>query len=101
MSRTLFDGVTVTVEAAFSNATGSYGAWDSGLWDTAMWGPDLTWTDITDYVRSINTNRSFDRAAQAWESGTATLVLDNRDARFSPTNTTGPYASGGITGVRP
>jgi hypothetical protein len=29
------------------------------------------------------------------------VVLDNRDGRFSPTNLSGPYTSGGITQVRP
>lgn len=101
MSQTLVSGVTVTVEAALSAATATYGAWDTALWDAASWGPDVVWTDITDYVRSVNTDRRFDRAAQLWESGTATLVLDNRDARFSPANLAGPYVTAGVTGVRP
>lgn len=96
-----FDGVTIIVEAAFSAATGSYGVWDSGLWDTATWGPDVVWTDITKWVRSWSTQRAFGRDIAAWDPGQATIVLDNRDARFSPDNLSGPYVSAGVTGIRP
>lgn len=101
MTSTFFDGVTITVEAALSAATGSYGAWDSGLWDTATWGPDVIWVDITQYVRTIKTDRGFSRGVQAWNAGTATIVLDNRSGNFSPDNLSGLYVTGGITQVRP
>lgn len=94
-------GVTVTVEAALSAATGSYGAWGAGLWGTATWGPDEVWTDISAYVSSVSTSRRFSRDLAAWEAGTATIVLQNRDARFSPSNLAGPYVTAGVTGVRP
>lgn len=101
MSVALLDGVTLTVEAAFSAATGTYGVWDSGLWDTATWGPDLTWSDITQWVRSFSTQRRFSRDIAAWDPGGATILLDNRDGRFSPDNLSGAYVSGGVTGIRP
>lgn len=101
MSNTWFDGVTLTVEAALSAATGTYGAWDSGLWDTATWGPDVVWTDITRWVRSFSTNRGFDRDVATWRAGSATVILDNRDGRFSPDNLSGPYVTSGVTGIRP
>jgi hypothetical protein len=101
MTATFFDGVTITVEAALSASTGTYGAWDSGLWDTATWGPDVLWTDITAYVRTIKADRAFSRGVQAWSAGTAQLVLDNRDGRFSPDNLSGPYVTAGVTQVRP
>lgn len=101
MSVSIFDSLTLTVEAALSAATDSYGEWDEGLWDTATWGPDIVWVDISAYVRSIQTNRQFSRDLQAWESGTATIVLNNRDGRFSPDNLSGPYVSSGVTSVRP
>jgi hypothetical protein len=53
------------------------------------------------YVRSVNTDRHFSRDMQVWESGTATIVLNNFDARFSPSNLAGPYVSYGITGISP
>jgi hypothetical protein len=101
VSITWFDGVTLTVEAALSAATGSYGAWDAGVWDTATWGPDIVWSDISGYVRQIATHRRFSREVGVWEAGTATLVLDNRDGRFSPDNLAGPYVTAGVTAIRP
>jgi hypothetical protein len=101
MPVTLRYGVTLTVEAALSSATGSYGAWDSGLWNTATWGPDETWQDITAYVQSISTTRKFDRDIATWVAGSATLKLKNQDGRFSSANLSGPYVSAGVTGIRP
>lgn len=101
MSITWRDGVVITVEAALSAATGTYGAWNSGLWNTATWGPDVLWVDISAYVRSISTRRRFSRGVQVWEAGTATIVLDNRSGRFSPDNLSGPYVTTGVTQVRP
>lgn len=101
MSVTWLDGVVITVEAALSAATGSYGAWDSAIWDTSTWGPDAIYVDITQYVRAFDTDRHFSRELAAWEAGTATVVLDNRDGRFSADNLSGPYVTGGVTQVRP
>src|SRR5437868_658471 len=96
-----FDGVTLTLEVALSASTGASGVWDTGVWDTATWGPDVVWTDVTAYLRGIQTSRSFDRNLAAWQAGTASFVLANIDGRFSPSNMASPYVTGGITGVRP
>lgn len=101
MTVTLFDGVTITVEAALSAATGLYGAYDSGLYDTATYGPDVIWTDVSAYVQSVKIDREFDREVAAWRAGTATLVLKNQDGRFSPDNLSSPYVTSGVTQVRP
>lgn len=101
MPVTTLYGVTLTVEAALSSATGTFGAWGAGLWDTATWGPDETWVDISPWVRHIVTDRKFSREMQVWEAGTATLELNNSDGRFNPNNLGGPYVVGGITGIRP
>lgn len=101
MSVTGWDGVTLTVEVALSAATSEYGLWDAGIWDDSLWGPDVVWTDVTAYVRQVDTSRSFSRGIRSWESGTATVVLDNRDGRFSPANLSGPYVSSGVTQIRP
>jgi len=85
----------------FSSAPTGFGAWDTAVWDAATWGPDEIWTDISPYVRSITTDRRFDRTMQAWETGAATITLNNQDARFSPANLGGPYVSYGVTGIRP
>jgi hypothetical protein len=84
-----------------SSAATGFGAWDTAQWDSATWGPDEIWTDISAYVRTVDTDRRFDRIAQRWESGTATITLNNLDARFSPSNLTGPYVTYGVTGIRP
>jgi hypothetical protein len=88
-------------QVTLSSVAVGFGAWDAGLWDSALWGPDEIWTDISAYVRSISTDRHFSRDMQVWESGTATIVLNNFDARFSPSNLASEYVSYGITGIRP
>ena len=56
-----------------------------------------TWTDISDWVRSVNIKRGSSRVDSPilrYEAGTALLRLDNRDRRFDPTNLSGPYVTG-------
>jgi hypothetical protein len=49
-----------------------------------------TWTDVTSYVREMTTDRG---RTDDWDnfSGSASVVLSNRDRRFDPFNTAGPY----------
>jgi hypothetical protein len=101
VSVTQWGNVTLTVEAGFSAATGSSGVWDVSVWNTGTWGPDVVWSDITQYTRAFSTKIGRSREFDHYSAGTASVVLNNRDARFSPENTTGPYATAGITGVRP
>lgn len=51
------------------------------------------WTDVSDYVLEISSIRR-GRANELgrFEAGTATIILDNSDARFTPGNEWGPYA---------
>src|SRR5437762_3240988 len=86
---------------ALSAATGTYGAWDTAIWDTSTWGPDVVWVDVTKYVRSFNTGIGRQRDTDYYAAGTAGLVLDNWDARFSPDNMSSPYVTAGVTGCRP
>jgi hypothetical protein len=67
---------TVTVEAAFG----------SSMFDAAP-----SWTDISAYFRSGNTARGRASVDQRFETGTASLVLDNRDGRFTADNPSSPY----------
>jgi hypothetical protein len=67
---------TVTVEVAFATAPGAL---------------TPTWTDITDYVMSFQTHRGRSDELQPYSAGTLSMVLDNQDGRFDPTNTSGPY----------
>ena len=59
--------------------------------------------DISPYVRAITTDRGRRRSLDRFGAGTATIVLDNRDRRFDPTNFSSEYANSilGITGVTP
>lgn len=104
MTLSLYNGtVTLSVEAALSAATSTYGIWDAvtALFDTALWGPDEVYVDISADVRQLTTSRRFGREVQAWESGTGQLVLNNRSGDYSADNLSSPYAVAGVTGIRP
>lgn len=49
------------------------------------------WTDVSDYLISGSVQRGRQRELDRIETGQATLLLDNSDRRFDPTNTAGPY----------
>lgn len=56
-----------------------------------------TWTDVSGFLRSATITRGstkVDSPVIRYEAGTAQVVLDNRDARFDPTNLAGPYVEG-------
>ena len=50
-----------------------------------------TWTEVTSYTRAISITRGRTQDYADFDSGTATVTLDNRDQRFSPFNTSSPY----------
>ena len=50
-----------------------------------------TWTDVTTYVRQINIQRGRTDELSTFESGNATVVLDNRSRIFDPFYTAGTY----------
>lgn len=68
---------TITTEIAFASA------WNSGA---------PTWVDVSAYVRGIDINRGRSNDLDAFTAGTASVILDNRDGRFNPSNTAGPYS---------
>lgn len=75
-----------------------------GLLDTGTLGPDQVWTDVTEWVQSWSTRRGSSRVdgpVLRYDPGTLTLLLDNGDRRFDPTNLAGPYVSAGLTQVTP
>jgi len=49
------------------------------------------WTPVSQYVRAVSIRRGRQRELGRIEAGTATVVLDNRDRRFDPTNDASPY----------
>jgi hypothetical protein len=100
------DSVEMTVNIGMISEATTAGIWDVALWDTGTWGTGIVPVDVSAWVRSFTSSRSFQSGQDVWNAGSLTLVLDNRDGRFSPDNvattpTPAPYASGGISGVRP
>lgn len=49
------------------------------------------WVDISRFAMSFEMQRGRQLELNRMEAGTATLVLDNSDRRFDPTNVNGPY----------
>jgi hypothetical protein len=47
--------------------------------------------DISEFVREVSVQRGTQRELQKVEAGTATVVLDNRDGRFTPFDVSSPY----------
>lgn len=75
---------SVKVEAAFGNT----------MFDTSP-----SWTDITSYVRAVDTDRGRPSVDGRFTTGRASVVLDNRDGRFNPGNTAGAYYPNVTIGV--
>lgn len=74
-ARNLYDGIGAYVYISFTGNSAD----------------DPVWTDVTSYVREIRTKRGRQRELERWEPGTCTVVFDNRDRRFDPNHTGGPY----------
>lgn len=49
------------------------------------------WTDITEYVEGVQTDRGKARVEEDQRAGTGTLELNNADHRFTPNNSESPY----------
>ncbi len=87
MSVAFDSNVTLTCEIAF----------DSNPLDSSQ-----TFTDVTAYLRSFETTRRRISDLAEFQTGTATVVLDNRDNRFSPNQSTHFYdSSAGRTKIQP
>ena len=72
-------------------------AFDSNPLDSSQ-----SWTDVSDYLRSFETSRGRISQLAEFQTGTATVTLDNRDNRFSPNQTTYYYdATNGRTKIQP
>lgn len=72
-------------DAPLSNmpAVGVFIAWSGNPYEFV---PTGGWTEISQYVRSINIRRGRQDDLQQFPPGTASLVLDNRDRLFDPLN---------------
>jgi hypothetical protein len=68
---------SVEVEIAFANSPYA--------------GTGITWVSVTQWLREVTVRRGRSDEFQDFDTGTATIVLDNRDRRFDPLNTSSPY----------
>lgn len=96
------------VEIGFSENTGDYlvlNSSTSGILNTnklaAGSGAVATWTDVSPYLMRFSTGTGRQRPLGQFSAGQATFTFLNTTGRFSPTNLSGPYVSGGATQVRP
>lgn len=102
------DFPTPIIELGLSSNTGGYLVLNSatdGILDTnklaAGTGQVPTWTDVTADLMAFTTDRGRQRQIDRFAAGRASITLDNSDGRFSPSNLSGPYVSGGVTQIRP
>jgi hypothetical protein len=49
------------------------------------------WIEVTELVKDLDFQHGRSRASDDFQPGSGRVVLDNRDSRFDPTNTDGPY----------
>jgi hypothetical protein len=54
------------------------------------------WSDVTRFVRALNTSRGRQAELQRFEAGTLSMRVSNADGRFNPWNTAGAYGSGNV-----
>ena len=99
---------TLTVELGLTTSSTALILGDDtlGLLGTGTLGA-VTWTDVTADVLEgdgVNINRGSTRNQGPYfryESGSCQFTLLNRDGKWDPTNTGGPYAPGGLTQLKP
>lgn len=71
---------------------------------TAQIGSPDIWSDVSAAVRSWSFQRGATRSDGLnlrYEAGTCSVVFNNGNRAFDPTNLTGPYTSGGVTQLMP
>lgn len=64
----------------------------------------VTYSDVSDLVKAATIKRAqstSDPVFRRYQTGTATVTLDNSDRRFDPYNLSGPYVAGGVSLVEP
>lgn len=91
-----FEGVGAATTMIFDDPTTGFG--------TGTFGGAAAFIDVAEYVRAGAINRGVFRSDGIYgraEAGTAWVTLGNLDARFDPTNLSGPYVTGAITQVKP
>lgn len=60
-----------------------------------------TWTDVSPYVRTVQTRRGRTRELDSFSTGTMAVTLNNSDRRFDPTYTSTPYGTTNLVPMVP
>lgn len=90
--RSLGGQIEVRVEIDTGLAGSTFMLWDVGEWDVDTWGSvDPDWADITDFVESVEIRQGTERWGDRFETGSATMTLDNTDGRFTPESGFSPF----------
>lgn len=100
---TTFPEIRVEVAFAYEVAAAGYFILDESLLDTGLLATDY-FVDTSQWVEKLSTQRGVSRHDGVYaraQAGRATVVFDNADRRFDPTNLDGPYVSAGRTEIVP
>ena len=72
----------------------------NGKLNTGTLAADVTWSDLSQWVRSGSITRPATRQRGplwSYQAGTAAVALNNEDGRFDPDNLAGPYVAAGAS----
>lgn len=100
---TTFPEVRVEIAFAYEVALAGSFILDASLLDTGTLAADY-FVDVAQWVEKLSTQRGVSRHDGVYaraQAGRATVVLDNGDRRFDPTNLAGPYVQAGRTEIVP
>lgn len=100
---TTFPEIRVEVAFAYEVAAAGYFILDESLLDAGLLATDY-FVDTSQWVEKMSTQRGVSRHDGVYaraQAGRATVVFDNADRRFDPTNLDGPYVSAGRTEIMP
>jgi hypothetical protein len=59
--------------------------------DSDPFASSQSFTDVSAYIREFNIDRGRQHDLSDYQTGTASVILDNSDDRFNPLNTSSPY----------
>jgi hypothetical protein len=98
---TSYSTTTLVVNITSTGGSGTVAAWTLTFNNAGTWTDNIAWTDISDYVRALSTDWARSRELNRQPANVLNLTLDNRDGRFSPGNTAGPFVVAGVSKIRP
>jgi hypothetical protein len=82
----LFGGqidIRVEIDSGLEGET--FGIWEVSEWDVETWGSeDASWFDLTPWVSQVVIHAGAERWGQRFQTGTATITVDNTTGIFTP-----------------